>query len=101
MAPSMKNAAPQEARLPAEPDTGPSVGKAANVTVGTQTAPAVAASVSSLFGCIVTDFNVFWSATLKDYDGAPDATGPTSLIGHGRTELEAIANLLEQLKSQT
>ena len=98
--------------MPAEPDTGPSVGNAANITVGTQTAPAVAASDNSSFGCkvihghkIVTSFdyppipdrNFDWSAVLADYDGAPDATGPNSMIGRGLTELEAIANLMDML----
>jgi hypothetical protein len=69
-------------------------------------------SDASPFGCkvisghkIVTSFdyppipdrNYDWSATLADYDGAPDATGPTSLIGHGKTEAAAVADLLEQL----
>lgn len=37
-----------------------------------------------------------WSATFRDYDGAPDAKGVNSLIGRGPTELAAIADLLDQ-----
>lgn len=48
---------------------------------------------------IVTGFNVYWSATLSDYDGAPDAKGPNSQIGHGTTELAAVAALLEKLEA--
>jgi hypothetical protein len=47
---------------------------------------------------IVTDFNVYWTAVLRDYDGAPDAKGPNSLLGWGKTELEAISSLMEQLE---
>jgi len=36
-----------------------------------------------------------WSAVTEDYDGAPDASCP---VGHGRTEEEAIADLLDQLE---
>jgi hypothetical protein len=69
-------------------------------------------SDASPFGCkvirghrIVTSFdyppipdrNFDWSAVLADYDGAPDAKGTNSMIGRGRTELEAIANLLDML----
>lgn len=46
---------------------------------------------------IVTDFNVYWTAVLRDYDGAPDAKGPDSLMGTGKTESAAVADLLEQL----
>ena len=48
---------------------------------------------------IRTDFNVYWSAVLDSYDGAQDAKGPNSLIGHGATEMEAIADLLDRLTS--
>lgn len=48
---------------------------------------------------IVTSFNVYWSATLRGYDGAPDSKGPNRKIGHGKTELSAVADLLEQLES--
>lgn len=42
---------------------------------------------------ISTSFNVYWSAYFTDeYDGAPDSH---SLIGHGKTEAEAVADLLE------
>lgn len=38
-----------------------------------------------------------WSAIDSDtYDGAPD--GPVHPIGYGRTEAEAIADLLEQIE---
>ena len=36
-------------------------------------------------------------ATLEDYDGAPDAVGPTSFIGVGPTEDEAEQDLRDQL----
>lgn len=36
-----------------------------------------------------------WSAVTEDYDGAEDSHCP---IGHGATEAEAIADLLEQLE---
>jgi hypothetical protein len=36
-----------------------------------------------------------WSAVTDNYDGAEDSHCP---IGHGRTEAEAIADLLEQLE---
>lgn len=45
-----------------------------------------------------TDFNVYWTAVLDSYDGAPDAKGPNSLMGVGRTEQQAMANLTEQLE---
>lgn len=47
---------------------------------------------------IRTDFNVYWTAVLDSYDGAPDANGPNSLVGVGRTEQQAIANLNEQIE---
>jgi len=37
-----------------------------------------------------------WSAHLDDYDGAPDAGWQP--VGHGRTEDEAIADLLRQVE---
>lgn len=37
-----------------------------------------------------------WSATLDDYDGAPDAGFQP--IGHGATEEAAIADLREQIE---
>lgn len=46
---------------------------------------------------ISTSFNVYWSAVLDDYDGAPDAKGPSSRIGHGPTETAAVSDLLDQL----
>lgn len=54
---------------------------------------------------IVTDFwakpiphrGMDWTATLDGYDGAPDARGPHSLLGHGSTEQGAILSLLGQL----
>ncbi len=46
---------------------------------------------------IVTDFNVYWHAYLDSYDGAPDTKGADSMLGHGLTEIEAIADLLERL----
>jgi hypothetical protein len=55
-------------------------------------------NIASSFGCIVTDFNVYWSAVLADYDGAPDATGTNSLIGHGKTEDAAVADLLDKIR---
>jgi hypothetical protein len=36
-------------------------------------------------------------ATLDGYDGAPDATGPSSFIGTGGTEKVAIENLKDSL----
>lgn len=36
-----------------------------------------------------------WSAVFDDYDGAEDSHCP---IGHGRTEQEAIADLLDQVE---
>lgn len=38
-----------------------------------------------------------WSATLRDYDGAPDAKGPCSMVGRGPTETAAVADLLQQI----
>lgn len=38
-----------------------------------------------------------WEAALDGYDGAPDASGPQTMIGHGATEEEAVADLTEQL----
>jgi hypothetical protein len=57
--------------------------------------------MNSTFGKVQTSFNVFWSAFLESYDGAPDATGPNSLIGHGKTEDAAVAHLLDQLQELT
>jgi hypothetical protein len=37
-----------------------------------------------------------WSAVTDDYDGAPDAGWQP--VGHGRTEDEAIADLLRQIE---
>jgi hypothetical protein len=37
-----------------------------------------------------------WSACLSDYDGAPDAGWQP--VGHGRTEQEAIDDLLRQIE---
>ena len=37
-----------------------------------------------------------WSAVRDGYDGASDACKRTNLIGWGRTEAEAIADLLRQ-----
>lgn len=45
---------------------------------------------------IHTRHNVYWIATFDDYDGAPDAGRRASMLGHGKTELAAIADLLEQ-----
>jgi hypothetical protein len=43
---------------------------------------------------IDTSFNVYWSAVFKDeYCGCGECKSP---IGHGRTEQEAIEDLLEQ-----
>lgn len=39
-----------------------------------------------------------WSAVLDGYDGAPDATGIYSMVGHGATEQEAIDDLKEQIE---
>lgn len=39
-----------------------------------------------------------WSATLRDYDGAPDAKGPNSIVGRGPTETAAVADLLDRLR---
>ena len=38
-----------------------------------------------------------WVATLDSYDGAPDTTGIMSATGFGRTELLAVADLMESL----
>lgn len=35
-----------------------------------------------------------WTATFDDYDGSPDALPEQALIGYGRTEGEAIEDLL-------
>jgi hypothetical protein len=48
---------------------------------------------------IVTDCNVYWTAVLSDFDGAPDAKGPRSLVGIGNTERAAVEDLMEQLGS--
>ncbi len=39
-----------------------------------------------------------YTATLDGYDGAPDATGPSSFIGTGDTETDAVQNLKEQIE---
>jgi len=41
--------------------------------------------------------NIGWWATLEEYDGAPDATGPESFLGSGKTEDDARADLEAQL----
>lgn len=38
----------------------------------------------------------YWVATFDGYDGAPDATGPDSLMGTGDTETDAVVDLLTQ-----
>lgn len=38
-----------------------------------------------------------WSAVTDDYDGADDSRHP---IGHGRTEIEAVQDLLEQINDR-
>jgi hypothetical protein len=48
---------------------------------------------------IITDWQSTpqcWSAFFDNYDGAPDAKPPRSLIGYGKTEVGAVADLLEQ-----
>lgn len=56
---------------------------------------------------IITDYwmkpipirNFDWSAVDDDtYDGAPDAHSP---IGHGATEADAIADLLERIEERS
>jgi hypothetical protein len=42
----------------------------------------------------IPDRRLDWSAVFDDYDGAPDSNCP---IGHGRTEAEAIADLLLEI----
>jgi hypothetical protein len=37
-----------------------------------------------------------WAAVLDDYDGAPDAGYQP--VGHGRTQAEAIADLIELVR---
>jgi hypothetical protein len=49
---------------------------------------------------IHTDFNVYWSAVLDGYDGAPDAKGRRSLVGRGTTEAAAVADLMEKLEDE-
>ena len=39
-----------------------------------------------------------WSAVTDDYDGAEDSHCP---IGYGRTETEAIADLMEQIEERS
>lgn len=41
-----------------------------------------------------------WTAVTEDYDGAPDAGWPSSCIGSGATEAEAIADLIEQTQPE-
>jgi hypothetical protein len=36
-------------------------------------------------------------AVLEEYDGAPDAVGPESFVGHGDTAAAALVDLKEQL----
>jgi hypothetical protein len=45
----------------------------------------------------IPDRSMDWSAHLRDYDGAPDASGPNTFIGRGPTETAAVADLLERL----
>ena len=42
----------------------------------------------------IRDFD--WTAVTDDYDGAPDA-GPQP-VGYGRTENEAVADLVQQME---
>ena len=44
----------------------------------------------------IRDFD--WAAVTDDYDGAPDAR--PQCIGFGRTEQEAIADLMQQLEAE-
>ena len=44
----------------------------------------------------IPDRSCDWQAVFDNYDGAPDSHCP---IGHGPTELSAIADLLEQEES--
>lgn len=46
----------------------------------------------------IPDRSMDWSATLRDYDGAPDASGPCTFIGRGPTETAAVADLLDKLR---
>ncbi len=40
-----------------------------------------------------------WSAIDEDtYDGAPDCIGPEHCVGTGPTEIDAICDLMDQLK---
>ena len=58
--------------------------------------PITRAEAEAKYGRIHTGFNVFWTAHFPDvYDGAEDAG--RQYIGHGRTEAEAVAELLEQV----
>ena len=48
----------------------------------------------------IPDRSMDWSAIDEDsYDGAPD-THPPCPVGWGRTEAEAVADLLEQMEEQ-
>jgi hypothetical protein len=44
----------------------------------------------------IPDRSFDWSAVTDDYDGAPDAGWQP--VGHGRTEDEAIADLVRQIE---
>lgn len=48
---------------------------------------------------ITTSYNVFWSAYFTDEYCGCGTCHP--LIGHGKTEAEAVANLLEQEEEAT
>lgn len=49
----------------------------------------------------IPDRRFDWSAIDADtYDGAPDTKHPFNAIGYGRTEQEAIADLLSQLEDE-
>lgn len=45
----------------------------------------------------IPDRRFDWSAVTEDADGAPDASCP---IGHGRTEAEAVADLLQKIEDR-
>ena len=45
----------------------------------------------------IPDRRFDWCAVTEDYDGAEDSNHP---IGYGRTEQEAIADLIEQLEDE-
>jgi hypothetical protein len=53
----------------------------------------------AMYGPIETHYNVYWTAIFPDiYDGAPDAG--RQFMGHGTSEAEAIAELLEQVEEE-